>query len=204
MPQVPDRSTRDQKLAAAIAAAFAAQHQSATQSGSIDWESFRSQIKQAAIANLQPIFLTMGGGLRLLPAGVLLSHSHQWAEQYGQQLADTIAANTQAKVRDAVARAGGDEDKLTEALQAAFSDERAMSIATTEITRTASQGEQLAAAIWTPDQKALTPIWQTAIKNVCDVCDLFDGTSRDVWGPEFPDGPPAHPHCRCYLHWVTE
>lgn len=36
----------------------------------------------------------------------------------------------------------------------------------------------------------------------CKICAPLDGHSEKIWGAEFPEGPPAHPNCRCYLHWV--
>lgn len=36
---------------------------------------------------------------------------------------------------------------------------------------------------------------------VCPVCKPLDNQPRSEWGAYLPDGPPAHPRCRCYLQY---
>jgi hypothetical protein len=45
-------------------------------------------------------------------------------------------------------------------------------------------------------------IWRTELDNlVCPRCRPLEGSTEEVWGLVFPDGPgpEAHPNCRCYL-----
>ena len=80
-----------------------------------------------------------------------------------------------------------------------FGEVRAQMIATTEITRAQSE----AAAMYKRelDKRGVETVerWVTAEdEHTClDICEPLDNTMRDVWGQQFPDGPPAHPNCRC-------
>lgn len=40
-----------------------------------------------------------------------------------------------------------------------------------------------------------------AIRQPCPVCTPIEGTSEKVWFRKFPAGPPAHPHCDCFLEY---
>ncbi|MBC8875132.1 MAG: hypothetical protein H8E44_37400 [Planctomycetes bacterium] len=44
-------------------------------------------------------------------------------------------------------------------------------------------------------------IWRLGVCKHCSFCPLVAGTGRDTWS-RYCDGPPAHPHCRCYLDIV--
>jgi hypothetical protein len=41
-------------------------------------------------------------------------------------------------------------------------------------------------------------VWNTNNDtHVCAICQSFEGQTEDVWGKQFPKGPPAHEGCRC-------
>lgn len=43
-------------------------------------------------------------------------------------------------------------------------------------------------------------LWQTERDRfVCPICNPLQGKPKFYWGRNFPDGPPAHPNCRCWL-----
>jgi len=43
-----------------------------------------------------------------------------------------------------------------------------------------------------------TLVWNTMQDEVvCPVCGPLEGAPKGEWGGQFPDGPPAHPNCRC-------
>lgn len=47
--------------------------------------------------------------------------------------------------------------------------------------------------------------WFTrADRHVCPICSPLHRTLRDVWEREYPEGPPAHPNCRCWIEWEFE
>lgn len=84
--------------------------------------------------------------------------------------------------------------------------ERAQSIAVTETTKANSRAEMAAAE----DFERATGVrivayWVTEKDSrVCPTCEGLGGKAESVWLREFPDGPPAHPNCRCFLSWDTE
>lgn len=41
-------------------------------------------------------------------------------------------------------------------------------------------------------------------KRVCPICQPLDGRQRSAWTRLFPDGPPAHPFCRCWIQYARE
>jgi hypothetical protein len=86
-----------------------------------------------------------------------------------------------------------------------FTAGRASTIATTEITKAASEAEQRAAAIARANGKNLIAVWQTERDGkVCPICAPLDQQPVEVFENDFPGGPPGHPRCRCWLAWVPE
>lgn len=48
-------------------------------------------------------------------------------------------------------------------------------------------------------------IWMTEEDaRVCPICGPLHGSRRRVWGRIFPDGPPAHPRCRCEIVYTGD
>lgn len=108
-------------------------------------------------------------------------------------------------------RPGGGEGRPTGAARRAVEDaaasifgpERAESVATTETTAAQSAGSESAASsagvlndrdIW----------WTEADGRVCRTCGPLHRTTRPTWSIEFPDGPPAHPNCRCWIEYAFQ
>lgn len=141
--------------------------------------------------------------------------AEQWARSYSfdmvSGLNDTSKTALQGLISDYFTN-GMTIDELTNALSTYFGATRAEMIAVTEVTRASVQGE-LAAAEEIRKMNAelgigltLEPIWNTNNDElVCPICGPLNQTKKDVWGKEFPDGPPGHPNCRCWLnHDVVE
>jgi len=108
-------------------------------------------------------------------------------------------------------RPGGGETRPTadarraveDAAATIFGPERAESVATTETTAAQSAGAESAASaagvlsdrdIW----------WTEADGRVCRTCGPLHRTGRRVWSQKFPDGPPAHPNCRCWIEYAFQ
>ena len=137
---------------------------------------------------------------------VVQSAASDWAAQYAGSLSDGVTATTQRVVQRAVATyletPGMTRGQLQLLLQGAFSRRRAETIAMTEITRAAAQGaaiyqRELASAGLTFER-----IWQTnddEIVRRCPICWPLDGKNESTWTGDYPDGPPAHTRCRCFV-----
>lgn len=132
----------------------------------------------------------------------LATTASTWARQYTFDLVVGLTETTKKVLQNAVSSyletPGMSRDQLEALLQGAFSPRRAESIAVTEITRAASQAttvyqQQLATAGLTFER-----VWNTVNeRDVCVICDPLDGKAEGEWNDQFPDGPPAHPRCRC-------
>lgn len=74
----------------------------------------------------------------------------------------------------------------------------ARSVAQTETTVAQSAGGE--AGIDLAGGKSLEDLWITEADNrVCPVCSPLHRTKRATWKDTRPDGPPAHPRCRCFI-----
>ena len=91
-------------------------------------------------------------------------------------------------------------------LTSTFGPVRSEMIASTEITRAASQGEQIVLDQLHEQGIEMEATWETNDdEQVCDICGPLDGTNADEfdndgqpqWGEMGP--PPAHPRCRCWF-----
>jgi hypothetical protein len=146
----------------------------------------------------------------------------QWAKAYSFKLVKQIDATTQAKLQDIFdgffrekGTTVGDLRKLVAAevkdLEVRMKDgttrlltsaERAKLIATTEVTRAATQAEVDQAKALAKDGIEMIAIWDTQRDNkVCEICRPRDGKKQ---GDGWTAPPPAHPGCYCALRWVPK
>jgi hypothetical protein len=87
---------------------------------------------------------------------------------------------------------------LRDVLIPAFGETRAATIAITEITRASTQTTNSYEKFLNDAGIKTELVWNTdADELVCRICKPYDNKLIDVWGIEDPDGPPAHPNCRC-------
>lgn len=79
-------------------------------------------------------------------------------------------------------------------------------IAVTETTKASSKAERAAAEDFErATGTRILAYWYTADDDrVCPLCGPLHAKAEQVWLREFPDGPPAHPRCRCWLTWKGE
>lgn len=73
------------------------------------------------------------------------------------------------------------------------------------VTNSVSGGEFSAARRFTSTTGlTATAYWFTVKdKKVCKTCNPLHGKPFDQWSYLYPEGPSAHPNCRCYLTWVV-
>lgn len=138
-----------------------------------------------------------------------------WARSYSYDLSYLLTGNTRDLIEQALLaqpspaqqqllREGISEHfttqmtlgQLRERLAGAFGPVRAATIAITEVTRAAAQGEIALAEIMSRDIGARSvPVWQTRNDElVCPICGPRHGQPQ---GEGWTDPPPAHPRCRC-------
>lgn len=127
----------------------------------------------------------------------------EWARRYTYELVSNLTDTTREVVRHAVesfiATPGMTVGDLRALLAPAFGEVRAEMIAITEVTRAYAQAAQIYQALLRDYGLEMTRIWRTSGDDiVCPVC--APNNDKPEWEWEHPDGPPAHPRCRC---WVT-
>jgi HK97 family phage portal protein len=87
---------------------------------------------------------------------------------------------------------------LRDVLTPAFGATRAATIAITEITRASTQTTNSYEKFLNEAGIKTELVWNTdADELVCRICKPYDNKLIDVWGIDSPEGPPAHPNCRC-------
>lgn len=90
-----------------------------------------------------------------------------------------------------------------EIIDQAFGPSRVENIAVTETTGAASAAGEIAvdATVGRSEEDR----WYTAEdQRVCPICAPLNGRTRSNWSRFFPDGPPAHPRCRCWIEYAFE
>lgn len=84
-----------------------------------------------------------------------------------------------------------------------FGDRRMGGVAANETTQAQFSGSDnvIRATIGVQE----TDTWFTrSDRHVCQICAPLHREPRSVWSRQFPDGPPAHPVCRCWIEYAFE
>ena len=137
----------------------------------------------------------------------------KWAREYAYDLIKGITETTRGAVSEAITAfvetpgmTIGDTMGMLQS--AAYSEIRARMIATTEITRSYAQGNQLAGEAMKqefPDVKVVKRWFTNNDDRVCDICGPLDGEEVEI-DEKFSSGddnPPAHVNCRCWTSTRT-
>lgn len=113
-----------------------------------------------------------------------------------QDLGEMIRQATQA---DELLTRQRVEDELTKI----FGPERAEKFGVTDMTAAQSAGGD--AGIEATVGKTMQDLWITEDDDrVCPTCRPLHRTRREDWERLFPQGPPAHPMCRCIVEYVNK
>ena len=131
--------------------------------------------------------------------------AQEWAEKYSYgELKTKLKTSTISNVQRMVSKLVQDPT-LTPAMIAAglfptFSDYRVAMIATTEVTRAKSAAVNGYYDGLTEDGIDVVRRWTTQLnERVCPICKPLDNKKEQTYKKKFPDGPPAHPNCRCRI-----
>jgi len=125
----------------------------------------------------------------------------RWAKDYSYELVRGINETTRKRLQELFTRSraeGWTRNMLVDRIARVFGPQRAEMIATTEVTRSYSQGTDIARQILDESGLSLVHVWHTAAdERVCPICAPRDGREQ---GDGWDELPPAHVSCRC---WTT-
>lgn len=137
-----------------------------------------------------------------------------WAKSYAYKLIKNINTVTQAALQQAISAFADTAGMTVGDVMAAlpFDEQRALLVATTEITRAYAQANELAGKQLQKDYPGVQVVktWFTNNDDlVCEICGPLDGQTADM-DTGFGDAemgipyPPAHPGCRCWMETSTQ
>jgi len=126
-----------------------------------------------------------------------------WASSYTYDLVTGLMETTRKVVSDAIraflSTPGMTVKDLEDMLAPAFGPVRAEMIAITEVTRAMAQATLIYQQLLKEWGLEMVRVWHTSNdEHVCPICEPNNGKPEGAW--TVPDGPPAHPRCRC---WTT-
>ena len=150
---------------------------------------------------------SLGIGFEL---GEINAAASEWARQYAYDLVKDLTDTTRRVVASATAQfvetPGMTIGQLRGLLKPAFGDVRAQLIAVSETTRAFSEGTNIYQEMLRGAGVDMTRIWNTAAdEKVCIICGPAEGGPETQWAALGlpPEGPPAHPGCRCWITLTT-
>jgi hypothetical protein len=202
-----DREQRERDLAAALAG-YLASLRTSIELGAPNYPQFVSDATTALTGSLATTYLDAANvltGQHDTPSDgeTAGATANEYAASVARLIAQGMADRTAAQVAEIVARGGA------LAGSAVFSAGRAASVAITETTRAITQGEAFAARLIAMRLGSrMKRIWKTERDaDVCPICKPLDGKAEfdaDGFAASMPEGPPAHPSCRCELIYRFE
>lgn len=215
MPDIDDRLDREARIAGGLSELFADARTSAEANGRVDWDRLADGTRKVVADETLDLWTAVvlfflfdeGGGA--LPPSVVAA-GQKWTRTLGTNVAGGLVRNLKAEL--SAGRPPAD----------VFSGRRGEVIAATEVTRTVSNAETLARSERAklrgdtpkpPEGRSivsplavgdgLIPLWITELDGkVCAICRPLHRKRFEAWADSFPEGPPAHPNCRCFLEYV--
>ena len=140
-------------------------------------------------------------GIGFDPA-IINTRALEWARTYSFKEIGGLIDTTRKVVRDAISAfietPGMTQGDIAEMLEGAFGEARARAISITETTRAYSMATNQIQVLVNETGLEMVRTWGTRNDElVCPICGPLNQQPEIVWRAQFPDGPPAHPHCRC-------
>lgn len=183
------------------------------------WDDAGSDWREALQPELERVYLDMAseflsGQTVGVDWALMNKAAADWARSYSFELVKGINANTAAALQSKVGQffeTPTTLDSLRKSIAPLYGPARAEMIAITEVTRAATMGEAAAVNLLADQGVNMEAVWHTSNdERVCYLCGPANGMSeydeiRDdpyngqTWMALYPDGPPAHPRCRCVL-----
>lgn len=208
-PEEFDRSAPEAAVQTKLMRRFADLRVKAEAGEPIDWPAWEERMRKELEDELAAVF-------------VLIFMMMRDDGSRAGQLANRFASSRSGALLDRMRRNFRNEINSGVPARDVFSPTRAETIAITEITTAITAAETAARqdrANEDPEQRAkeqprdgaqgqppvivsdgTIAIWQTAEdERVCPVCGPLHDARANRWATKFPEGPPAHPRCRCWL-----
>ena len=219
MPDLSTRTEHERQLAAAYMLLFQQTAAAAPDPATIDWEAFAAKAARLPVDFLAAVYVDAAKTLARQAIGPLHAEievdrpgleeeAYRWAREHSATLGGQIAINTRRMVATELARpdeaVGLEVPGTGQALlvATALGADRADAIATTEVTRAITAGEMgFAQSARIMHGLHLDPIWRCDMVPCEEFCAPLEGKGVAVWSLTYPNGPPGHPNCRCWLEW---
>ncbi len=159
----------------------------------------RPQLEAAYIEAARELSDTVNYGLDDM---ALATAAQAWAATYSFDLVTGINATSKERLSSVLMdffAAPMTNKELQEKLGAIYGPRRANTIAITEVTRAAAEGQAWVARQLGQAGVTMIPIWETRLDEfVCPVCGPRHDTAQ---GTGWFMLPPAHPNCRCGVRY---
>ena len=203
---LPNRDSYEDRLSTRIDRAFATVRRAALTGRTPDAGTLEREIQAAIEDQARAVYVVMfllfledEYGKSQIDAIVfndLEALSARRAGEIGSVRGRVIAKGIADDLRDAV-RSGISTREMLERFDAS----RAMTVGVTETTVLASRGYVDAVDQTAAKLGKLFEMWWVTAKDdrVCPICGPLHARPRRAWSEAFPQGPPAHPNCRCTL-----
>ena len=161
-------------------------------------------------AGLNELFDKFGepasGSIRTAVFDAAQERAHAWAAQHAAELVSQVSDTTRTMLRGVIANGLSDgltTPEIADEIESAavFSDERAATIAQTEVTNANSAGALEGYRAAQDNGLKVKKAWLNG-SNPCPVCEENAAAGFIALEEEFPSGdvaPAAHPHCQCAL-----
>lgn len=162
------------------------------------WQKVEKEREAELVAILLLLFIISSDEMRGYssePAGSF-SNAKTWSSLKAKEIAKGYARNSRKALHATSHREGSRE------AEGIFSKHRDRMIAVTSTT----QARAISAESVAREEGFASPddYWKTEEDSrVCPICEPLNDTKRSVWSSKFPDGPPAHPICRCEIIYVN-
>jgi SPP1 gp7 family putative phage head morphogenesis protein len=159
----------------------------------------RAELQRTTLNRIDRLGTQFGIGVDPADGGVVVQ---DWLADYMPRFVDEIDRTSDKIITRAIeafrTTPGMTVQDVAAMIEPAVGKARASNIAITETTRAASQATVEYRKYLSQRGVMMERVWNTdADDRVCPICGPLNGKTDAVWGAEFPDGPPAHPRCRC-------
>lgn len=171
------------------------------------WDSIAAEMQRAIRPELERAYMEAANEfsdalMYGLNEKALSTAAQQWAATYSYDLVTSINETSRTRLNSVLtsfAEAPMTNRELQQELASIFGVRRSQTIAITEITRAAAEGQAFVARELGLQGVRMIPIWETRRdERVCPTCGPRDNM---VQGSNWFMLPPAHPNCRCGVRY---